>query len=237
METQPIATNQPPLAPVGAGIIPPVQPVIPTAVEGSKSSSHLLPIIFSSLVTIVILVGGYFLFLNKPQQAITTNSSPLPSVTALASADPISTWKTYTNNVRKYSIKYPENWVIDSSKAETSTEDLEGAFLNFSNGSYELSIVWPSAFGPQICLFDDESRVGAPEFASYCEGKFIEIASGSKRRLEKPEILSDRVQWSVYSKNKEYHVTVPPISYSAPVKYNEQEIKTMDQILSSYQSI
>ena len=147
-------------------------------------------------------------------------------------------WETYTNQLRKYSIKYPPNWNIDISEASLPLDDIKGAKLVISQGQYKITILWPSAFGPNMCLFDDESRDGAPEFASYCEGKFVSLAKDTHRRLEKPSTLSDHVEWSVYTKNSEnYFVTVPPITLSAPINYDLKTVKIMDQILESYQSI
>lgn len=119
MDTQPIINNQQ-NTPVGADYHPPVSPispVIPSVAEGSKPSSHLFPIILSSLVTILILVGVYFLFLNKTPKSITINPSPTPTLASSAkaslSADPTSTWKTYTNSNLGFEIKYPEGVMIE----------------------------------------------------------------------------------------------------------------------------
>lgn len=96
----------------------PIERVTPNVVEGDKSS-HLLPIILSSLITVLVLVGGYFLFLNNNPKNITTNPSPTPisSINPSASVDPISTWKTYTNNTHKITFKYPQTWILDDSTA------------------------------------------------------------------------------------------------------------------------
>jgi len=105
MDTQPIINNTP-ITPVGAGSSRPLEPVIP------PKSSHLLPIILSSLLTALVLFGIYFLFLNKTPKIITTNSTPTPTVSTaeLASADPTSTWQTYTDTIHQYLISYPATW-------------------------------------------------------------------------------------------------------------------------------
>lgn len=110
MDTQPIATDQQNL-PVGADYS---QSVLPS----SSSTSHILPIILSSLVTIFILVGGYFLFMSKSPKYVPINP-PMPTPSdVLASptpiADPTANWKTYTNNVHKISFKYPTDWTLSS---------------------------------------------------------------------------------------------------------------------------
>ncbi len=112
MDTQPVNTNQPIFTPVGAGTSRPIEQVIPSIVEGSKSSSHLLPIILSSLITIIILVGIYFLFFNKTPKTTTANPSPTPTSSATASADPTSTWQTYTDTKNNFLLKYPKDLSI-----------------------------------------------------------------------------------------------------------------------------
>lgn len=149
-------------------------------------------------------------------------------------------WKTYSNKILKYTIKYPNDWTIDTSKAELPISTENSQELNISKGTYKLTILWPSAYGPGICLFDDQSRSGAPEMASYCEGKYIELSSnGSKelhRRLVKPETFGDHQQWEVYTKEKSYFVTVPIIRFTAPLNFVADQVEIMDQILSTYTS-
>lgn len=143
-------------------------------------------------------------------------------------------WQTYTNPIRKYAIRYPSDWTLDTTKAETTIDDVQGATLAISKQSYKLTITWPSAYGPGMCIFDDQDRVGAPEFASYCGGQFVDF--GQHRRLVNPTNQKDHVQWPVYTKdtNSSYFVTVPPISYQAPKNYDNSVIKTMDSILETY---
>ena len=148
----------------------------------------------------------------------------------------LSSWNTYSNSVLNYTIQYPDGWAVDAAKAELPS----GQILVISNGDYDLTIQWPSAYGPWMCLFDDHDRTTAPEFASYCEGDFKEFESGNGkiiyRRLEAPDILEKSAQWRVFAKEEKYFVTVPPISYHSPINFKKQMIETLDQILSSYHS-
>ena len=75
--------------------------------------SHLLPIIVSSIITSLILVGAYLLFLNKNSQPIVTIPSPTSSAIVQASADYTSDWQTYTNKDLGFEIKYPPTVSID----------------------------------------------------------------------------------------------------------------------------
>jgi len=109
MDTQPIITAQPPItpapiAPVGANHDSPVlQP----------SPSHFLPIILSSIITIIILAGVYFLFLNKKPQPVTSVPSPSPvsSAVTVSPTDPTSNWQTYSNT-SPLTFKYPAEYIL-----------------------------------------------------------------------------------------------------------------------------
>ncbi|MEI8232116.1 MAG: hypothetical protein WCG44_00050 [bacterium] len=133
IQPQPIITPTP-VAPIFA----PTQPVIPSAVEGSKPSSHLLPIILSSFITIILLVGVYFLFLNKNTQPITATPSPTlnPSVISLASADPTSTWQTYANKDLGFEIMYPPYM-----KIEKELNDEHNRFTQISGNDLNVQIM------------------------------------------------------------------------------------------------
>lgn len=215
--------------------------------------------ILISLIVILLGIASYFgyqtyqlkqqLTVQQPTpSSMITVSTPIPTTAPIASSTPTESWKTYQNTPRHYQIQHPSNWKIDTSKAETSPDDIKGAELTISQGKYSLKIMWPSAFGPGICLFDDQSRDGAPETASYCEGKFVEFKnkSGSTHRhlissksdLPSAGIVYDHAEWEIYTQelNNEYFVTVPPIRYSAPLQYEQSQIDIMDQILATFTS-
>lgn len=146
-----------------------------------------------------------------------------------------NTWKTYTNTKYSYTLRYPEGWVVDDSKAD----DASFAPIEISKDKHLLTITYLEGFGPGLCLFDDQSRTGAPEFASFCEGAFVKLNNGMRRRLEKPVIQNNaESRWTIYTKegNGDYFVTVPPITYTTPIDYEPELIKVMDTILESYSS-
>ena len=248
-ETQQVPNQNP--------VIPPVAPIAtyPTSQPAPTSKTRLLVVTIVLLIAIASYFGYQYyrlkqqLVVQQPTPSSSENvvSSPLPT-TPVGSATPTENWKTYQNTPRHYQIKYPSNWKIDTSKAETSPEDIQGAELTISQGKYSLKIMWPSAFGPGICLFDDQSRDGAPEMASYCEGKFVEFKnkSGSTHRhlvssksdVPSAGIAYDHAEWEIYTQelNSKYFVTVPPIRYSAPLQYEQSQINLMDQILATFTS-
>ena len=222
----------------------------PVQVSEPKAKFPVMYLVLS-LFVLVLLASTAFLYYQNMQlknmlakypvqtaasPTPTSYQSPVPSTTT----NPTANWKTYNNKVLKYTINYPSDWLIDTSEAELPISTENSQKLVIYKGQYKLTILWPSAYGPGICLFDDQSRTGAPEMASYCEGKYVEFTSNNNkethRRLVKPESFSDHQQWEVYTKEKTYFVTVPPIRFTAPLDYITDQIDLMDQILSSYKS-
>ncbi len=214
----------------------------------SKQNSTIMKILIAVIVILLGIIGVLFYqnqTRSKQTQQIseppkkTAQETPIVSPTIQMTTSPVqrNNWKTYTNPIRHYSIQYPSTWDIDISKAQTKPESDEGATLIFTKSGYTLTILWPSAFGPGICIFDDQPKDGAPEMASYCKGQFVEYSSVSGnttyRRLITPETLGDHVQWEVYTKNKDAFVTVPPTRFTAPVSFDASVIEEMDQILAT----
>lgn len=215
------------------------------------SKSPLVPLLF---LIILLLVGSNIFFayhyfrtnFNKVVQVeqLESDANPAPISNSSSDIDEFSklttTWKTYTNQSPNYSIDRPSDWDLATSDSYTLPgKDAKNHALVVSNGDYKLILTIPFAFGPDLCIFDDESRVDAPEMASFCEGEFVEklgYGQVARRRLVAPEIYPDRAQWTVYSKNNEgAFVTIPPISYEAPLEFDEEMIELMDQIVASYQ--
>lgn len=122
MEDQPITTQQP------ITNVDFVSPPIPT----STKPSLLLPIILSSLITSIVLVGGYYLFLSKNPQSVST---PSPSVTTTTNStvDPTSDWQTYTSKDLGFEIKYPTHVKIDKEMNDQYNKAVifKGDNLNF----------------------------------------------------------------------------------------------------------
>lgn len=226
----------------------PVQPNVEHVdIHASKSRSYTS--LFVVLLVLCIGIIGALFYQNQTlkQQAINSKTTPTQEVTETPLESPPveptaimikrDNWKTYTNPVRHYAIQYPTAWKLDSSKAETKLENDFGATLTLTKGSYAITIQWPSAYGPGICLFDDQPRVEDPGMITYCKGAYIEFSSVDNsttyRHLVTPESQKDHVQWEVYTKNKDAFVTVPPTRFIAPLTYDQTSIEEMNQILAT----
>lgn len=219
-----------------------------------QKMSLLLPVLLTFLISAIVFgLGGYYVGSQLSSKSLTNentivatptpNSQVVNSLTPIESLEPDSDWKTYTNTNPAYTIKFPTDWVVDSSKALVDPQI--GGQLVIMKDDYKLTISWPSAYGPSGCIFNDQPEYQTfesdpmPQF-SLCEGEFKQFSNeggNTHRRLVSPTITpSGSITWSVYTQeaNSNYFVTVPPINYTAPQNFDKQVIDTMDQILSSY---
>jgi|GEM_PF-889017 len=213
----------------------PQQPLVPSPHQTQKWPFITL----SALLVVATSAAAYFYFF--PRQITQTNTvlatptpTPVAFVTPTPAATPNSTtsWETYLSETKNYLIKYPPTWNIDTSKAEL---DLDARLTIFKN-EYKITILWPSAFGPGICVFDDQDRTNAPDMASYCEGKYKQFLSNNDQETHRRLVSPNKyLEWPVYTLYNEHFTTAPPIKYQAPVNYDPEQIEIMDQIISTYQ--
>lgn len=106
--------------------IPPMPPIPPTEplpsvkpTTNNKNKTWLW-----ILVSILMLIAGTaigMLLGNKLSQKPVTYVTPTPL--SSPSSDPTTNWKTYTNSKLGFSLKYPQEWIIDSSD-ENKNNDL-----------------------------------------------------------------------------------------------------------------
>lgn len=207
-----------------------------------ESKLNFFPLLLVTLISAAIFgLGGYYL----GQRSMNIQPTPTPTVAATNTPSPTpdekTQWLTYANENPKYMIQYPADWTVDSSRAEIGPD--EDGELILTKGDYSLTISWPTAFGPGGCIFEDHAEYTTfnadpiPQF-SLCSGPFKEFVGGKNtfRRLVAPRSDTPASVWTIYTKevNSKYFVTVPPIAYSAPVRYDEDEIETMDAILKTF---
>src|SRR3989344_1362777 len=112
---------------------PPIQQTSPVETEPvAQTSPPSTPKPFLSgkilLIFIVLLIllgaGGTYLALNskpKPQPVV---SKATPTSTPTPAPDPTASWKTYKNETYSYSLKIPNDWVIDFNNAKENNDKL-----------------------------------------------------------------------------------------------------------------
>ena len=96
--------------------------------KNSKGFAHLF------LVIVIVLVGlGGLLFYSLQKGYITTSPTPIVSPTPSELIDEIANWKTYENEIYKFSIKYPTDWEIKEVVVRQSESDETQILLSKKN--------------------------------------------------------------------------------------------------------
>lgn len=120
----------------------PIQtPPIPTPVEPlAPSPRRFNPILILVVVILLVLVGVGGLFLGKslngPQKSTQPAAYSLPTQIPTPTPDPTANWKTYSNTLAKFEIKYPAEWKEKTSPTSGlpvfySVDEKEVLFYNF----------------------------------------------------------------------------------------------------------
>lgn len=137
----------------------PINPSVQPATSAPTSPpTNWLKVLLLVLLELIVIAGSIFIgFQIGKKQATTIEQSAVvpPQTSASPSVLPTKSnqddnWKVYTNTVHKYSVKYPADWIIDTSSADNietyeSSVCCNTAFLTISNGlvTWKLSINQP----------------------------------------------------------------------------------------------
>ncbi|MBU1104739.1 hypothetical protein L6255_04250 [Candidatus Parcubacteria bacterium] len=88
------------------------QPIQIPQQEEPKAKSSLPKVLIAVLLIIVLTIAGIVVY--KKALTPTTKPTDTTAVSVAPSPDPTAGWKTYTSIKGKYSIKYPEGWLLRS---------------------------------------------------------------------------------------------------------------------------
>jgi hypothetical protein len=249
VQNQPV--QQAPIAP--PPVEQPVQPEQPQPAKPSIFSNKILVISLGVIILIALGIGGYFGYqnLSGKKMSVTQNESGEQSdlammaeeLEATPTPDPMEGWETYENSNKEISFQYPSSWTIE----EKSDEYMQSIFIK--KGEYQIHYYVTSlGFEANVCIFPDDSRYSmteeeiGPRFTSLkCDGQYITYQVNNKkiRRLINPYKDDNAATWNIYFpiNSKEYHVSLPPISFTAPANYDNKTIEEMDKILSSFKFV
>lgn len=125
---QPMTPSTPPVSPTQTPV-PPLQPIPVVPPPAKKVSGVLIAGLILLFVSVLALVGYYFVQTNGLKVNIST-PTPLAvaSPSPIATTDPTADWKTYTSTKANYSFQYPQEWPLVNvpiNTASTSIENLE----------------------------------------------------------------------------------------------------------------
>lgn len=94
------------------------------------------------IIVLIVLVaggiGGYFYQKQKNEDkttVVSTDDATSNTTVDMGTTDPTVGWKTYTNSVDKYTIKYPSNWIVKEEEGQVSIQNKEGYVYSNNEGS------------------------------------------------------------------------------------------------------
>ncbi|MEK7552969.1 MAG: hypothetical protein AAB505_02590 [Patescibacteria group bacterium] len=153
---------------------------------------------------------------------------------------PSLAWKTYSNPY--YNIRYPYDWLLNSSKAIPANE-YESSIVAFVKENHKFEVYIPSAYSPSICLFEGDSPYTIAGEASTVKiiGDYIEVKSSLNtfRRPVNSKPVDGRTNEQVFlicqkEKNTNFFTT-SNIHFSVPINYNSNLVSQMDEILKTFE--
>jgi hypothetical protein len=240
MDTQPTNLNQP------ITTSQPVVPIVPVA----QKSSHLIPILLSSLITALILVGFYLLFLNENEKNTIAGSASTPTVSDTSESNELLYAKEaddadlvhYVLKDKKSSIDYPKGWTIVDNSQQL---DLDGQLqwsqdIVLTKDGYTLTSRNPINWGPGICIFPESPDYNKDDVYGSKYATYTEIAgqNGNYRRVKTTNPENSKLQsWGICVKVEPNGysdvVGFGGAGYTTPLQYDESILATMDEILMS----
>ena len=188
------------------------------------------------IILVVLGVGAYI----WERSYVHTADFDYPSLQAPIPNLDTTNWKTYSNP--DYSIEYPHDWSLDSSKA-TPNNEYEGSIVTLSKENHKVEIYIPSASSPSICLFegDPQYMTGGEASTVKIAGDYIEVQSSLNtfRRSVDPKPIDGQTNEKRFIicqkyKDSNFFHTSNNVSFVVPVNYNKDLVSEMDEILKRF---
>ncbi len=198
----------------------------------------LAPILI--VVLIIVALGGYLIYANYSNNQTTITPSSTPSAinpTPISSAaSPVpngsgksANWKTYTNRMFGYSLKYPQNWLLNEDYADQNG----GYFTHIQSQEYKLNKSDVQLYEIYIHHRNSslEAMFGKERAKSYRQG----ILNNYQvfRSISYPQYWSDDVFFQIKD-NQFIEINFSPYNIDTPYPNQDNVHRIFDQILSTF---
>lgn len=208
---------------------PPVQSPTPAIPPSPINPRVIILIVLIIIVALVLGVGVYTLNSSKKQ-----STSPQPSIlpSPKPTVDPTANWKTYTNSVLQFSIRYPSDWNIEEIENKTIilikspnveyqepvNKVVKGAEIRIQISPYNYS-------GNISSLIQKPGTVPEADI-TYISSILVEVSEIESVKTISTGLYGKVVQYQIPKENKIYEIGI----YTS-----DQTIQnTFDQILSTF---
>jgi hypothetical protein len=188
-----------------------------------------------------------------------TNSFEInDDVSAVSEQDSYEGWGSYSNEEYVYKLRYPGDWVIDSSSAKCTLEDMQEAIANeqyeatcanepsltISNGEYKFQLnIWLLGRGGVVCMFDDYEGVEpslsvGPAYREMGEPYDLGDVNGVNYRRNSEFQNNENGNYRVCNGNYNgYSEDFGEIVYFTPEIVNDTQLAILDKIFQSLEKI
>lgn len=199
----------------------------------------------------ILIIGTIFIFSLLAINSFSSRIRQIKKVSPIgytSISKNIPSWKTYRNNFPKYSISYPDNWILQGTNTWRESPDTwhvsDLVITNYYyNDSYQINFDWPSAYSPSYCRYEDDPDFMKEDDGHNCAGEFKQFSGGQGltfRRLIRPSehpTKPNTAEWSVLIKEKEskgFASQPVVIGIIAPINYDPAMIEVMDNIIATF---
>lgn len=198
------------------------QPVVPVYVPPARKKFPILITLLLILLAFVAAICVYlFIQIKELNTQLTATPTPLP--TPVASVDPTSNWQAYTNNDLKFSLKYPNDFIIIQDGWQGIGKDERGFYIvDMEQSEKHFSFIIDYRPRPKtpggVTITKPEQAIQAIDFSNFEYSSYpaIKYDDISEQGMY---ILKDKALWHIYM--------IKP----RDVEINSEEI---NQILSTF---
>lgn len=109
----------------------------------NQSGIALIESLLIILIIAIIGFGGYYVYHSQKQTDNTLNGAKSVNANVsnqIKASDPYAGWKAYTDPSKKWSVRYPSDWIVTTGSGATSPEYIDGLGLGPKNNELLISL-------------------------------------------------------------------------------------------------
>jgi len=201
---------------------------------GMQSKPAVSKWLWISLIIVIVLAAGFaaWYYLSGPGKTVATTETTTPTTTTMPTTTTAATsttadWKTYTDKTFGYSVKYPANWLVNS----TNPRQIE-----FRENGKTYSIEESDIYAIVIAIDDKVQAKTALELANERKANMTVGAPVVTETIVdnvKAAQIQDYLQKSmiIVNSNKRYDIVTPNFGVE---EINKGVQKVYDQMISTF---
>jgi len=94
----------------------------------------------------------------------TSTSTPTATTTTTPTIDPYAGWKTYTNNVIGYKLRYPSGWIVKEVNTTSEVIEKDVKYITITNPDKKYFLAFGLKLKTDAFVTSDRTGIGAGDF-------------------------------------------------------------------------